>query len=131
MRQRIGLVVVPWVYTDPAYGCYPPQLLSAAGGKPARGLDIEDALEMIRGAFVLHTRGYNAAKPLNKDSGFAKLYARAELLAARDGPSPSGLYRALGQRTAKERTHFQQLVNNRGPNVVEPTFLPRGGVNVT
>jgi hypothetical protein len=66
VRQRIGLVVVPWVYTDPAYGCYPPQLLSAAGGKPARGLLIEDALEMIRGAFVLHTRGYNAVKPLNK-----------------------------------------------------------------
>lgn len=57
VRRKIGLVVLPWTYTDPAYGCFPPMLLSGAGGKPARNLNIEDALEVIRGAFVLHTRG--------------------------------------------------------------------------
>jgi hypothetical protein len=57
VRRKLGLVVVPWTFTDPAYSCFPPLLLAAAGGKRAPNLVIEDALEMIRGAFVLHTRG--------------------------------------------------------------------------
>ena len=60
VRRQVELVVIPWTFTDPAYSCFPPLLLSGAGGKPAKNLDIGDALEMIRGAFVLHTRGYVA-----------------------------------------------------------------------
>lgn len=44
-----------------------------SGGKPQKN-PIEDVLELIRGAFVLHTRGYNVPKPLEPTSNFARLY---------------------------------------------------------
>ena len=58
MKQKIGLVVVPWSLTDPAYGCFPPMLLSKSGGAKFNKMPLDDVLEHIRGAFVLHTRGY-------------------------------------------------------------------------
>lgn len=73
VRDRLALVIIPWSYTDPAYGCYPPMLLSGAGGQRYGG-SLGDSLEMIRGALVLHTRGYNAAKPLSNTSNFGRLY---------------------------------------------------------
>eukprot|EP00036_Acanthoecidae_sp_10tr_P018353 CAMPEP_0206296834 /NCGR_PEP_ID=MMETSP0106_2-20121207/5869_1 /ASSEMBLY_ACC=CAM_ASM_000206 /TAXON_ID=81532 /ORGANISM="Acanthoeca-like sp., Strain 10tr" /LENGTH=648 /DNA_ID=CAMNT_0053727497 /DNA_START=214 /DNA_END=2161 /DNA_ORIENTATION=- len=135
VRNGVSLVVVPWSYTDPAYPCFPQMLFSAAGAKPAPNLVIEDSLEMIRGAFVLHTRGYNAKKPLSNHSGFAKLYALAARRAA-SRPAPRGgpgshLYRALGPRDVAEEAHFRRLLAPRGPNVVEPTFLPWHGPNST
>ena len=54
-------------------------LLSAAGGQPIRNWSLDDVLELIRGAFVLHTRGYNAKKPLHPESNFAKLYKIAKV----------------------------------------------------
>ena len=49
-------------------------MLSMSGGKPSKQ-PIDDVLEMIRGAFVVHTRGYNVPKPLESTSHFAKLYS--------------------------------------------------------
>jgi hypothetical protein len=30
------MVFLPWSFTDPGYGCFPPSMLSMAGGKPQK-----------------------------------------------------------------------------------------------
>ena len=97
-------------------------MLSMAGGKPQK-TGIDDALEMIRGAFVVHTRGYNVPKPLEPTSNFGMLYALARAGADRHDPTPIPLH-ALGKRTDVEQAHFEMLLAQRGHNVVEPTFIP-------
>jgi hypothetical protein len=57
------------------------------------------------------------------------------MLAARR-PAPAGgvgahLYRALGPRSPADAQLFEQLLADRGPNVVEPTFVPRYGQSIT
>ena len=96
-REKLAFVAYPMSFTDPAYGCYPPMLLSASGGAPIRNWNLDEVLELIRGAFVLHTRGYNARKPLPEDSNFGRLYARAEQGAALRDDSPRALVRMVRQ----------------------------------
>eukprot|EP00041_Stephanoeca_diplocostata_P024867 m.640383 g.640383 ORF g.640383 m.640383 type:complete len:665 (-) comp22621_c0_seq1:127-2121(-) len=137
VRDRLPLVIIPWSYTDPAYGCYPPMLLSGAGGQ-RHGGSLEDSLEMIRGAFVLHTRGYNAAKPLTPASNYGRLYhgmrEKVKQIAQTQDWSAhttehagiKHLFRNIGPRNSSERQAFQRAVQARGPNVIEPTFVPSG-----
>ena len=126
VRQRIGMTVIPWSFTDPAYGCFPPMSLSMSGGKPQKA-PIEDTLEYIRGAFVLHTRGYNVPKPLKPTCNFARLYAKVKqgaLDKQRNNVSLPVPVVGLGPRTAGETAHFRKLISSRGHNVVEPSFIP-------
>lgn len=50
------------------YGCYPPMLLAASGGNPINGWTLDEVLDLIRGTFVLHTRGSDGAHPIEFDS---------------------------------------------------------------
>eukprot|EP00041_Stephanoeca_diplocostata_P023501 m.578799 g.578799 ORF g.578799 m.578799 type:complete len:763 (+) comp22309_c0_seq5:142-2430(+) len=122
-RSNLGAVVFPMSFTDPAYGCFPPMLLSASGGAPCRGWTLDQVLEMIRGAFVLHTRGYNAKKPLHPESNFYQLYARAKAGALRNISDPVPLVNT-GKRSAAEDTAYAKLYARLRQTSVEPPFLP-------
>jgi hypothetical protein len=37
VRQQVGIVILPWSFTDPGYGCFPHQMLSMSGGKVGDG----------------------------------------------------------------------------------------------
>ena len=72
--RQVGIVVLPTPYSDPGYqGCYAPYLMGWHGGLRMRGLSIAQILEIIRGSFIIHTRAYNAKKPMHPDSNFARL----------------------------------------------------------
>ena len=122
-REKLAFVAYPMSFTDPAYGCYPPMLLSASGGAPIRNWNLDEVLELIRGAFVLHTRGYNARKPLPEDSNFGRLYARAKRGAALKDDSPRPLVR-VGARNATEQAGYNKIYARLRPTMVEPPFMP-------
>lgn len=81
-------------------------------------------LDLIRGTFVLHTRGYNAAKPLNPESNFAQLYARAATGAALQDPAPQALVK-LGSRDGAEQAAYNKVYARLRPTSVEPPFMPK------
>eukprot|EP00040_Diaphanoeca_grandis_P003765 m.25830 g.25830 ORF g.25830 m.25830 type:complete len:718 (+) comp15181_c0_seq2:313-2466(+) len=122
-RNNLGAVAYPMSFTDPAYGCYPPMLLSGSGGQEIRNWELDEVLELIRGAFVLHTRGYNARKPLHPKSNFAKLYALAKEGAEKKDPTPIALIPTKA-RTPQEQEKYESIYARMKPTHVEPPFQP-------
>jgi len=122
-RTRLGVVVYPMSFTDPAYGCFPPMLLAASGGSPMTGWTFDEVLDMIRGAFVLHTRGYNARKPLSKRSNFAKLYGLVREGAAKRIDEPIPVVK-ISPRTPDEQRRYNETYSRLRPIQVEPPFIP-------
>lgn len=80
-------------------------------------------LELIRGAFVLHTRGYNAKKPLNPKSNFAQLYDRAKIGAEKKINAAVPLIPTTA-RTPDEQESYQKIYGRLKPALVEPPFQP-------
>ena len=126
INQNIGLVVVPWSFTDPAYGCFPPMLLSKAGGSRYNKMSLDSVLDHIRGAFVLHTRGYNTNKTTEHwpESNYGKLYAR--VAAGSKNAAPTPVFARLGPRTPEEQIEFRKHIEPRGTNVVSRTSAAFG-----
>ena len=125
VRQDRGIVIYPTTYTDPAYACYPQWLLAKSGGQPMRDFSIQEILEFIRGAFVLHTRAYNAEKPINPRSNYGRLYKMA---ADGAGSQISVPIVATSARTEKEVAQMADLFERRGEpdKIVDPAYIPRG-----
>ena len=98
-------------------------MLSRAGGQPIRNWSLDDVLELIRGAFVLHTRGYNAIKPLHPESNFAKLYKIAKDGAARQNDAPVAIIKTA-VRTPDDESHYATLHKRLKPTHVDPPFQP-------
>ena len=129
-----GIVVIPTIFSDPGYqSCYAPYLMGWHGGLTMRGLNIAEELELIRGSFIIHTRAYNAAKPLGKRSNFYRLYELFKKGALLNDPTPRSAM-PLGPRTAEEEVDFDRIWNARlkltprvnQANVVEPPWYPPG-----
>ena len=89
-----------------------------------RDFNVFEITEFIRGAFTLHTRAYNADKPINPKSNYGRLYKLAREGAARAESGPAPLVR-LEPRDAEKK---KALLQRRGDavNVVDPGFVPPG-----
>jgi hypothetical protein len=124
VRKNRGIVVFPTQFTDPAYACFPEWLLAKSGGMPMHKFAMEETMEFIRGAFVLHTRAYNADKPINPRSNYGMLYHRAKIEASKRKSDPSDLV-PLPPRNLLTKS---ALLQKRGDtvDVVDPGFIPRG-----
>jgi hypothetical protein len=131
--EERGIVVIPTGFSDPGYqSCYAPYLMGWHGGLTMRGLTIQEELELIRGSFIIHTRAYNAAKPLGERSNFYRLYELFREGREANIPDPVPAM-PLGQRSAAEEAEFDRIwtarlaltprVNQR--NVVEPPWYPK------
>ena len=145
VQRGTGIVAYPTHVSDPAcvvphpcrrpipgptpgsrrYACFPSNFVAASGGLADHRYTIDETLELIRGAFVLHSRAYNAKKPLNSNSGFAKLYARAATLAAANRPEPTPIVK-IAPRDPEEKAAYVELLNRRGQdaNLVRATACP-------
>jgi len=106
------------------------------------GWSLEDAFELNRGAFALHTRSYQMKqRPLDPESHFARLFARVGEMAREQTSQAGGVAGAdakakppqsltpVGFRTAEEDAGYQQLARrSMGGNVEahtpDPPFLP-------
>jgi hypothetical protein len=131
--ENRGIVIVPTLFSDPGYqSCYAPYLMGWHGGLTMRGLNITELLEIIRGTFIIHTRAYNANKPLGFRSNFFRLYELFRKGAERGEPQAISAM-PLGKRSQAEETEYDRIwaqrltltgVVNR-PNVVEPPWYPR------
>lgn len=130
--ENRGIVVIPTMYSDPGYqSCYAPYLMGWHGGLTMRGLNIHEELELIRGSFIIHTRAYNAAKPLGLKSNFYRLYQLFQNGAAQNISKPVPAM-PLGPRTAAEEADFDRIWKTRigltprvnQANVVEPPWYP-------
>ena len=124
VRHNRGMVAFPTQFTDPAYACFPPWLLAKSGGMPMRDFNVYEIAEFIRGAFTLHTRAYNADKPIHPKSNYGRLYKLAREGAAREEPGAAPLVRLEPRDAAKKKA----LLQRRGDavNVVDPGFVPPG-----
>ena len=124
VRHKRGIVTFPTTFTDPAYACFPPWLLAKSGGLPMRDFTIYEIAEFIRGAFTLHTRAYNADKPINPSSNYGRLYALAREGASKKETASRSLV-LLPPRDAFKKA---ALLQKRGDavNVVDPGFVPTG-----
>lgn len=127
VRNQRGIVIFPTQFTDPAYACFPPWLLAKSGGMPMRDFAIDEIAQFIRGAFVLHTRAYNADKPINPKSNYGRLYS----LAAKGAASSLEVSSDLVPLKPRNREQFEDILRRRGNevNVVDPAFIPRGDKN--
>ena len=132
--EERGIVVIPTIYSDPGYqSCYAPYLMGWHGGLTMRGLNIAEELELIRGSFIIHTRAYNAPKPLGERSNFYRLYQLFKKGASLNDPMPISAM-PLGPRTATEEVEFDRIWKARlkltprvnQANVVEPPWYPTG-----
>jgi hypothetical protein len=132
-----GLIAAPLQLFDPINNCVSRGFLSGAGAGKMNGWTLDEALELNRGAFALHTRSYQAKnRPLSPDSHFSVIFNRvAELALERFGGNLEGrggndTPRSLtpkGYRTVAEEDRYQMLraksVNQRD-HVPDPAFLP-------
>jgi hypothetical protein len=124
VREQRGIVIFPTQFTDPAYACFPPWLLAKSGGMPMRDFNIGEISQLIRGAFILHTRAYNADKPIHPKSNYGRLYALAAAGAAAGHDESADLV----PLPPRNRTELEDILHRRGDNVnvVDPAFIPRG-----
>jgi hypothetical protein len=132
--QNRGLVPFPTTYSDPGYqGCYAPYLMGWHGGLPMNALTIEEVIELLRGTFIIHTRAYNAKKPMSPKSNFWQLYTIFRAGAELNMDSPQPIYK-LGKRTAAEEVEFDRVWARRQRttsqvnfyNNIEPAWYPKG-----
>lgn len=132
--EKRGIVTFPTIFSDPGYqSCYAPYLMGYHGGLTMRGLNITEELELLRGSFIIHTRAYNANKPLGVRSNFHRLYLLFRA-GAEKGLSQSVPAMPLGRRTPAEEEHYSLIWAKRMTltgdvnkfNVVEPPWYPRG-----
>lgn len=133
--QDRGLVPFPTTYSDPGYqGCYAPYLMGWHGGLPMNwNSNIQGILELLRGTFIIHTRAYNAKKPMAKNSNFWQLYMHFREGANKE-IAESVPASPLGKRTEAEAKEFEQTwaarlkissdVNKY--NMIEPPWYPVG-----
>lgn len=126
VREKRGIVIFPTQFSDPAYGCFPPWLLGASGGFPMRDYNIDEVLEFIRGAFVLHTRAYKTDKPVPQNSNYGRIYNIVSKGAKASHCDPVPVVH-VHRRTDVENAALAELFERRGEydNIVDPPFLPR------
>lgn len=104
--QKKGLITFPTTFSDPGFqGCFAPYLMSYHGGLSMKGLAINEILELIRGTFIIHTRAYNAKKPMDPDSNFYRLYSLFRKGALQNVSEPAPAMK-LGKRTEEEEKEF-------------------------
>lgn len=131
---QVGIVVMPTPYSDPGYqGCYAPYLMGWHGGLRMRGLSISQILELIRGSFIIHTRAYNAKKPMHPESNFARLYELAREGALKNLTAPVPMNPAgIGRRSPEVEESYRAAWSQRQAltpgvmrsNAVEPPWYP-------
>jgi hypothetical protein len=133
--QNRGLVPFPTIYSDPGYqGCYAPYLMGWHGGLSMTwGSDVHGILELMRGTFIIHTRAYNAKKPMDLKSNFWQLYLHFREGANRNIEA-SVPATPIGKRTPAEQVNFDQIWKARMAvssdvnkyNMIEPPWYPTG-----
>ena len=130
--QDRGLVPMPTTYSDPGYqGCYAPYLMGWHGGLPQTGLSIQEVLQLLRGTFIIHTRAYNAKKPMAKDSNFWQLYVLFREGAEKEIAEPVPAF-PLGHLNEHDQTFYDRTWAKRMSqssdvnryNMVEPPWYP-------
>lgn len=126
------MVTFPTTFSDPGYqGCYAPYLMGWHGGLPIKGIELNDLFQLLRGTFIIHTRAYNAKKPMHPTSNFARLYKHFHEGAAQNLTEAVPAM-PLGRRTPAEEVAFAaswearqmtaSMVNKL--NSVEPPWFP-------
>ena len=130
--QDRGLVPFPTTYSDPGYqGCYAPYLMGFHGGLSQTGLSIQEILQLLRGTFIIHTRAYNAKKPMDKNSNFYQLYQLFRAGAEKEDPNPVPAF-TLGRLGAEEQAFYNKTWAKRLSqssdvnrwNMIEPPWYP-------
>ena len=130
---RRGMVAAPLQLFDPVNNCAAPGILSGSGAR-AMGRDwtLPLAWELLRGAYALHTRSYQAKdRPLRPDSWFGTVFAdmarRADQrVAAGFADAPHALT-PMGPRDGaalKAYSRIKALADRSG--VPDPGFVPAG-----
>lgn len=100
-----------------------------------KGLNIAEILDLIRGSAIIHTRAYNAKKPMHPESNFAQLYELVRKLAEKNITDPIPVNPlGIGQRNASVERLYKHAWQERlrktpgvnRPNLVEPPWFPTG-----
>ena len=146
-RNGHGLIAAPLQLFDPPNNCVSRGFLSGAGAGTMGDWTLEEAFELNRGAFALHTRSYQAKnRPLKENSNFARLFKRVgELARSRLGNNYAEVgtsddsgstdperweARPLtpkGYRTAEEEANYQRLREKSArleDQTPDPPFMP-------
>lgn len=74
-QEHLGFVTLPLALFDPGNDCYGRGLLSGSGSHRMNKWKLSELLEMIRGAYAMHTRSYEVKKrPMADDAQFSVLF---------------------------------------------------------
>lgn len=127
------MVAAPLQFFDPANNCASRGMLSKDGARPVLPpWTLDKVLELMRGAYALHTRSYQATnRPLSNVSTFALLFERARTAAeqrrlGRSGPisiAPHGKRSAILGAEDLYRRLLTMLDSTPYP---DPPFFPEG-----
>jgi hypothetical protein len=127
------MVAMPLQYADPANNCVARGMLSRDGTREmVSPWTLSDVMELVRGAYLLHTRSYQATvRPLSNTSTFGTIFAKARVLAERrmrgeigkTSMVPHGL---RSEEKGMEKRYRQLLDRLDSSPYPDPPFFPEG-----
>eukprot|EP00036_Acanthoecidae_sp_10tr_P013773 CAMPEP_0206291104 /NCGR_PEP_ID=MMETSP0106_2-20121207/2955_1 /ASSEMBLY_ACC=CAM_ASM_000206 /TAXON_ID=81532 /ORGANISM="Acanthoeca-like sp., Strain 10tr" /LENGTH=614 /DNA_ID=CAMNT_0053721669 /DNA_START=135 /DNA_END=1979 /DNA_ORIENTATION=+ len=125
------MAAMPLQYADPANNCAARGMLSKDGGRTIESpWSLSKVLELVRGAYLLHTRSYQAtARPLHNKSTFQLLFQEARRLADRRGRGEGGKTSIVphGLRSTEMNEQYKELLSLLDSTPYpDPPFFPEG-----